>query len=314
MPKMQALQVRALGWRRNEELLWARLVAYARRPAFRVDLRSAFGRFWNADYDLRAAQAIDLPLLQPFLEWYIYDYRTSEDRQRIIDLFVAEEGPRLGEDLRAVLAEREVAYLSLFGVEQADREGYLEVGDLLAGGFYRLEDAGLARLAMPGDLLLGRRLGSDGTGRLSSGTVLLPATLGPLMTGAARRAFGAYRDEHYQATWPEFLREAGYVMYHCLISPEATEAYERAPHPERYYDPRAAVERMRAIMRDLAEEQAKKQEEEEARRLEELGEAPATPPVERTPGGILVPGQPKATPSSEGGILLPEHLHKPSAG
>lgn len=308
MPKDQAMQMRGLSRRRDDELLWARLMAFGQRPAFTVDLHSAFSRFWNGDFDLAATEALQPQHLLPFLEWYIYDYRTTRDRQRIVDLFAAEEGPRLTEEQRALLADREAAYLSLYGVEGVTPEGRLEVGDLLVGGFYQVEDPGLARLAMPGDLLLGRRLGNGedaNDGRMSPGTVLLPAALGSELSAAAKRAFGAYRDEHYEAGWPEFLREAGYIMYHFLTTPEAAEAYERAPQREGYYDPRAAFEGMHAIMRRRAEEAAKKQAEEEARRRKEQGEEPAGPPVERTAGGILIPGQPKPAPGGERGILIP---------
>jgi hypothetical protein len=312
LPKVQATQVRALSRRRDEELLWARLLAYAQRPTFSVDVQSAFGLFWNGDYDLSAADALSREMLMPFLEWYIQDYRTSKDRQRIIDLFAAEEGPRLSPEHRALLAEREVAYLSLYGIEQVDPEGYLEVGDLLAGGFFRVEEPGLARLAMPGDLVLGRRFGDQEDGRLSPGTVLLPASLAPVLVGAAKRAYAAYRDESYQATWPQFLRESGYLMYHALLAPEASEAYERVSQLARYFDPRPSVKEMQAITHRRMEEAIRRQQEKAGRRAEVQGEAPTAPAVERTAGGILIPGQPKASPSG-GGIVLPEHLRKPPA-
>ncbi len=305
LPKQQASQIRGLSLRRDDELLWTRLIAFGQRPAFFVDLPSAFGRFWNGDFDLEAARALGREEMEPFLDWYIHDYRTSKDRQRIVDLFAAEEGPRMTPEQRALLAERQAAFLSLYGVEAVEPEGRLEVGDLLAGGFYTLEDAGLARLAMPGDLLLGRRYGDGTSGRMSRATVLLPAVMGQDMVAAAKRAFGAYRDEHYQATWPVFLREMGYVLYHFLLTPAAEEAYSRGPRREGYFDPRAAVEGMRGIMRRRAEEAAKRQAEEEAKQKPEP-QAPSTPVAERTAGGILIPGQAKPAEGSErGGILLP---------
>lgn len=313
LPKEQTTQVRTLSLRRDDELLWGALLAFAQRPDFLVELQSAFSRFWNGDLDLGAAEALERQQLEPFLEWHIYDYRTSKERQRLVDLFAAEEGPRLTPERRALLAEREVAYLSLYGVEAVDAEGRLEVGDLLVGGYYKVEDPGLARLATPGDMLLGRRLGDTGDGRMSRGTVLLPAALGQPLVAAAKRAYGTYRDEHYQATWPEFLRESGYLIFHFLLTPEAVAAYERAPRRQGYFDARAAVEGMRAIMRRKAEEAAKRAAEEaerQAREEEEEGELAAGPPVERTEGGILIPGRPKPRPDAERTILLPGDLRR----
>jgi hypothetical protein len=308
-PKERAAHVRGLSLRRDDVLLSAAIAAYARRRPFMLDLQSAFARFWNGDFSLEAAETLEWDQLEPFLDWYEHDYRTTKDRQRIVDLFAAEEGPRLTPEQRALLAERQAAYLSLYGVEVVDADGRLEIGDLLAGGFYRVEDAGLARLATPGGLLLGRRLGKDNDSRLLRSTVLLPGTLGPAMVAAAKRAFGAYREEHYQATWPEFLREVGYILFHFLVSEEAAEGYRRAPEREGYYDPRVAVEGMRAAMRRQAEEAAQKEaEEEEARRREEESEAAAMPEVERTAGGILIPRQPAPSASSERRILLPGDL------
>lgn len=310
LPKVQASQVRSLSLRRDDELLTARLMAFGQRPAFSLDVQSAFSRFWNGDYDLSAIEVLGPEHVGAFLEWYLYDYRTTKDRQRIVDLFAAEEGPRLTEDLRALLAEREVAYLSLYGIEAVEPEGRLEVGDLLAGGFYTIEDAGLARLAMPGDLLLGRRLGNGSDGRMSHGTVLLPAHLTQLLVPATKRAYGLYRDEHYGATWPEFLREAGVVMFHILIGPEAAAYYALLSKREGYFDPQPVVQGMRAIMQRKAEELARQAAEEEEKRRQETAEAPEGPPVERTSGGILIPGQPKPPAGSEGGLILPGHLNK----
>ncbi len=306
LPKDRAAQARVVNVRRDDEFLWARLFVFGQRPAYSVDLQSSFSRFWNGDFDLEAAQPLQGPQLLPFLEWYLYDYRTSKDRQRLVDLFAAEEGPRMSPEQRALLAEREASYPSLYGIEAIEPDGRLEVGDLLAGGFYVIEDLGLARLAMPGDLLFGRRYGDGAAARMSRGTVLLPGALGPGLVAAAKRAYGAYREEHYGALWPEFLRENGYVMYHYLLTSEADEAYARAPRREGYFDPRAAVEQMHAIMRRRAEEAARQQAAEEEKRRQEAGEQPVPGPVvERTAGGILIPGQPKPSPSAERGILLP---------
>jgi len=308
LPKDRAAQARQVGLRRNDEYLWARLIAYAQRPTFSVDLQSAFSRFWNGDFDLEAGEGLEREFIEPFLEWYIYDYHTSKDRRRIIDLFVVEEKPRLSPEQRVLLAEREGAYLSLYGIEAVEANGHLQVGDLLAGGFCDVEDPGLARLAMPGDLLLGRRLGETAWNYMSRGTVLLPSTLGPGLVATAKRSFSAYREEHYQAGWPEFLREAGYVMFHYLYTPEAAEAYAQAPQRKGYYDPHTALESMQAIMQRRAEEAARKAEAEEREADEK--EPLAGPPIERTTGGILIPGQSKPAASGSGGLLLPGHLHK----
>ena len=305
LPKAKAVQARGASLRRDDELLWARLLAFAQRPAYSVDLQSALSRYWNADMDVEASQAMQREQWEPFLEWYVYDYHTSQDRQRLLDLFVAEESKRLTPEQRALLAEREGSFLSLFGVEAIDPEGRLEVGDLLVGGMYQVQDRGLARLAMVGDLLLGRRLGEGTDVRLSRGTVLLPAIFGQELVAAAKRAYGAYRDEHYGAGWPEFLRENGYVIYHYLLTSEAAELYARAPKREGYYDPRTAYEAMRAIMAKRAEAAAKQAAEAEARRRQEAERPAPGPAVERTASGLLIPGQPKPAPSGGSGILLP---------
>lgn len=307
-PKERAKQVREVTRHRADELLWARLVTYVEQPALLMDSRSAFSRFWNSDLDLRVARALDRQAMEAFLEWYIYDYPSSKDRQRIVERFAAEEGPRLTPEERELLAEHTASYLSLYGIEAATPDGQLQMGDLLVGGLSRAEDPGLARLAKPGDLLLGRRFGSEERGRISRGTVLLPGALGPGLVAVAKRAFAGYRDEHYQATWPQFLRESGYVMFHYLISPQAAEVYERTHGGEGYFDPRACVEAMRAHMQRLVEERRRAEEAQWAREDEE---PEADPRVERTAGGILIPGRPRPPAEGQGGILLPGQLLKP---
>lgn len=306
MPKDRAAQVRQVARDREDEQLWLRLLKYVERPTFFVDTQSAFSRFWNADFDVRVARVLDRQAMEAFLEWYVYDYPTSRDRQRIVELFATEEGPRLSPEQRELLAEHAESYLSLYGIEEAGADGRLAIGDLVAGGLYEVHDAGLARLAKPGDLLLGRRFGGDGRGRLSRGTVLLPGEFGAALAGVAKRAFAVYRDEHYQATWQDFLREAGYVMFHYLLSPDAAQTYDRLPRREGYFDPRAAVEHMRQAARLLAEA-----EERERTRAERAGQAGpggaplAGPHLERTAGGLLIPGQPAQEAGAGRRILLP---------
>ncbi len=306
MAKDRAAQVRQVARDREDEQLWLRLLNYLQRPTFFVDTQSAFSRFWNGDFDVRVARVLDRQAMEAFLEWYAYDYPTSKDRQRIVELFAAEEGPRLSPEQRELLAEHAASNLSLYGIEEVSTDGRLAIGDLVAGGLYQVHDAGLARLARPGDLLLGRRFGSDGRGRLSRGTVLLPGELGAGLVGVAKRAFAVYRDEHYQATWQDFLREAGYVMFHHLLSPEAAQIYDRLPRREGYFDPRPAVERMHQAARLLAETQA--QERARAERAGQAGPGGASaagPHLERTAGGLLIPGQPAQEAGAGRRILLP---------
>ncbi len=299
-PKDRAKQVRDVAVQRDDELVWLRLLDYLGRASFFVDARSAFSRFWDGDFDLRTSSLLERQAMEAFLEWYAYDYPTSKDRRRIVEAFRDEEGPRLTPAQRALLDALAASYLGLYTIEDARADGELRLGDLLAGATHLVLDAGLARLAAPGDMLLGRRYSAGEHDRLSRGTVLLPGTLSPELVGVARRAFSTYGDGHYQATWPEFMRESGYMLFHYLSSPEAAPAYGRAKH-EGYFDPRPGVERMREATRRLAEERARA----EAKDAGQERSPEAGPRVERTAGGILIPGQPKPPSGGEGGILLP---------
>jgi len=309
MPKDRARQVRDVARDREDEQLWLRLVDYLGRPALSVDTQSAFSRFWNGDFDLRVARVLDRQAMEAFLEWYAYDYPTSKDRRRVVELFAAEEGPRLTMEQRELLAEHSASCLSLYGVEEIGADGQMQIGDLLAGGLFTVRDAGLARLARPGDLFLGRRFGDAARGRLSRGTVLVPGAFGPALVGVAKRAFAVYRDEHYQATWQDFLREVGYVMFHYLFSPEAAPTWGQVPQREGYFDPRPSMERMRQAARLLAEERTRAEAARAGR--EPSGDAPeGRARVARTAGGILIPGQAAPQGGAEGGILLPGQVRK----
>jgi len=246
--------------------------------------------------------------MEAFLEWYVYDYTTSKGRRRIVDRLAEEEGARLPPELRELLEERRASHLSLYAIEEVAAGGRLQLSDLLLGGQYPALDAGLARLARPGDLLLGRRFGSDeGDGRISRGTVLLPGAMKPGLLGVAERGFAAYREERYQATWTQFLREAGYVLFHYLLSPEAAAVYERTSSRQSYFDPRPSVEAMHKFMRRLAEEEASRRK---AAAGDDGENEQQALPVERTAGGILIPGRPKPPAAGQGGILLPGQLRK----
>ncbi|HOG47615.1 MAG TPA: SEC-C domain-containing protein [Anaerolineae bacterium] len=307
-PREHAKQVREVTRHRDDEALWRELLNMLDRPALYVDSQSAFSRFWNGDFDLRVARVLGPAEMEPFLEWYVYDYPTGQGRRRVVELYAAEYGLHMTIAQRELLAELSASYLSLHSIDRVSPDGRIEIKDLLVGGTYQVSDPGLARLAMPGDLLLGRRFGEGERCRLSRGTVLLLGALRAGLVAAADRGYGAYCEEHYQATWPEFLRQAGYVMFHYLATPEAAAGYRRAAGRHGHFDPRPALERLFKARQLLAEERARKQQEaERAEEDDDEEEDEPGPRVERTAGGIFIPGQPKPSP---GGILLPGQVRE----
>src|SRR5712692_7373200 len=98
----QDAQRSRLNMRRARNVLFARLADFAQRPRFESDLQAAFQLFWDGRRDIKKDALNHLEQIR-FLEWYLIDYHSSHDRQRLIDMFRAQAAGYISPEERAYL-------------------------------------------------------------------------------------------------------------------------------------------------------------------------------------------------------------------
>ncbi len=285
--KDRAKRIRQSAWRREEQATLNKLIAYGQRPEFQSQLVVASNLFWNGNYGVEGPNALDHDEVGRFLDWYLYDYLVEEQRKRIIDLFIEEMGSRLltGERER-VNAWRE-SHLSVYQIAGPGSAGLLSVRDLLQQLEATVEEDGLGRLGLPGDLILGRILGSSVPPHFSWAAVLLSSEEEDGLLAFMGKAYAQYQGVQTQPSWPDFLSRHGYLFNHYLLR-TAAEAGALRHAAGKYYDAWTTVTQLGEVerhLRERAEREAEQRRREERNQEEEPGES-----LRQTRGGILLPG------------------------
>ena len=314
MLKDRAATIKARTLRQEESDLMQRLYGYSQGPAFQSDLQSAFELFWN---NKQAPAAI--PALRPldmarFFDWYTTDYRTSKDRQRILELFAKDESSNLSSAQLDMVRARQASRLSVYRLLSADDGGQLQLTDVLREGQQSVRDEAWGRVAKPGDLLLTRVIDAGDSPRIETATALLPSEAEEPLKEFAKAHFDRFREERYGASWDDFLSEGSYLLNHYLLSDETKTWQAAIAPPSAYYDGLKVRERMEQAVKEraLADQAAKEKEAAEGDEAEEA----------RTSSPIMLPGDVQPPQSSEpadakrtfavspGGVLLP-HAPEP---
>jgi len=224
-----------------------------------------------------------------FLDWYLYDYRLEGSAQRLINLYAAEAESRLLVPERERVRSWQSSYLSLYRITGPAEGSTLPVADVLQGEQMVVQDSGLGRLSLPGDLILGRILHSSVPPHFSWAAILLPAEVETELVQFVAHGYKQYQETHSAASWPDFLSNSGYIFNHCMLQ-SAAEAGQARHTGKAYYDAFRTVTNLRQAEKQLRERAVKKAEElrkaeSTSRVAEEKGE-----PLHQTKGGILLPG------------------------
>ncbi|HID86251.1 MAG TPA: hypothetical protein EYP55_02605, partial [Anaerolineae bacterium] len=214
---------------RAQTTLYDRIMAFSLDRRDTVDFTSAFDLYWDGRYSVDEPEALNRAQISRFMDWYLFDYQTSQDKKRIIELFAEAQGEELPPLERELLAEwRAGARFSAYEVVSLNETAHLR--DLLRGDEVEVGQV----MGIPleeGDLLLARLLPMRGTYRFSRGGLIIPPEFKADLQAYAQEHFEAYQDRHHGATWADFLRDSGYLFNHFLldkIEPPAVAAPKKA--------------------------------------------------------------------------------------
>ncbi|MGQ9459107.1 MAG: SEC-C domain-containing protein [Anaerolineae bacterium] len=226
MPKDQASHLEALLWERAYRNLRTALVEFAQEEPFTEAVAEGLQLFWGDSYHPEALERMDEDEALLFFDWFAFDYRWGEEGQRLIERFAASEPEYLDERERALLqAWLAVPPGSAYRVEAVEGEdGTLHLQDLFADrwpeGVPTRVDVlapAAAKAVEPGEILLGRPVPVGSTMRLSGSTVRLPGEVASALRQFIEEAEAAYKGEHPEASWLEFLRDRGYLFVHFAM-------------------------------------------------------------------------------------------------
>jgi hypothetical protein len=213
-----ATRSEALGRDRAWDTMMDKLLDFSRETRFRGDLESAFDLFWNKTYSTEQIDSLDPMQIMSFLDWYVHDYRTAFDSQRIVELFLVEGAPILSEQELELAKAASQSYLSAHEVTDVDEGRTIKLLDAFQNLEHELPHSPSLAGIKVGQLLLGRLVAAGDFRRFSWISMLVPPEVEDEMRAYVAEMFSAYHEEHYQATWEEFLRERGYLFNHFMLN------------------------------------------------------------------------------------------------
>lgn len=207
-----------LNTRRARQWLFSRLVDFSQRPRFEADYVSAFNLFWDGRRDPKQKNALSAAEVIRFLEWYLIDYRSSHDRQRIIDMFRAQAAGYIPPEERSYLGAWQSAQFRLFEVTDLIDDSGVRIHDLLRDESFEAQDENHTPTMKVGELYMARLIQRDDVREFILSVTSIPAEEKDTLVAFAREKYRAYQDAHFGAAWNEFLRDSNYLFNHYLLN------------------------------------------------------------------------------------------------
>jgi hypothetical protein len=202
--------------RRARQSLFWRMADFFQKPRYEPDLKSAFELFWDKRREVNQGGLTPEESTR-FLEWYLVDYRSSLDRQRLIDVFRAQAAGYMHPIERDYLGAWQSSRFGLYEVMEAMGSSKLRVRELLRDEHYDINDDYFAPTMKVGDSYLARLVPHKDFNEFILAVQPIPAEQKEDWLTFAKEKYRLYADAHFNATWNNFLRDSNYLFNHHLL-------------------------------------------------------------------------------------------------
>jgi len=207
----------AVGRERAWDTMMDKLLDFCREPSFQRELVMAFDLFWNKTYDIDQVGSLEPAQVMNFLDWYAHDYRTAADGRRIIELFLEQRGETLSENEREALRADSESLSSAFEVTTVEAGKSVFLLDVFRAEEFRVPHTPALHILEAGHILLGRMAPWEDSQRFSWINALVPPEVHDDLKAYIQDMFALYQEEHFQASWAQFLRERSYLFNHFML-------------------------------------------------------------------------------------------------
>jgi hypothetical protein len=207
----------AIGRDRSWDTMMDKLLDFSRGARFQQEFQSAFDLFWNRTYTIEEINSLDPVQAMNFLDWYAHDYRTAVDGRRIVEIFLDEGGSALSGQERELLEAQARAAMSAFEVRTVEEGHTVDLVDVFRETDVQVRHTPSLRGIRAGQLLWARLATTDDPHRFSWISALVPPEAEEDFKDYIREMFSGYQEEHFHASWAEFLRDRSYLFNHFLL-------------------------------------------------------------------------------------------------
>ncbi|MFQ5340823.1 MAG: SEC-C metal-binding domain-containing protein [Anaerolineae bacterium] len=211
----QEIQRQHLQLERAWETLGQRTWEFGVQGRLVAEFASAWDLYWDNRVPLPAMSALGLLERSRFLDWYVFDYRTST-RKRVAEVFVEVQQAELTPLEQDLIRDWVKTHVSVYDVTDA-ADDRLDLQDVFTDEVRSAEPIGEDQSVLKGSLLMGRLLPVGGSLRFAPGVMPLLPDAGEPLREFVQPRFEAWQQARYGADWNDFLNEAGYLLNHFLI-------------------------------------------------------------------------------------------------
>jgi len=207
----------AIGRDRSWDTMMDKLLDFSREARFQGEIQSAFDLFWNRTHTIEEANSLDPMQAMSFLDWHAHDYRTATDGRRIVEIFLEDGGSTLTSQERELLEAQARALMSAFEVRTVEEGKTVELADVFQETEIQVRHTPSLRGIGVGQLLLARLTTMGNLHRFSWISAVVPPEAEEDFKDYIEEMFSGYQEEHFQASWAEFLRDRSYLFNHFLL-------------------------------------------------------------------------------------------------
>ncbi|MFQ5594033.1 MAG: SEC-C metal-binding domain-containing protein [Anaerolineae bacterium] len=211
----QQIQRQNLQLERAWETLGQRIWQFGVQGRLVTEFASAWDLYWDNRIPLPAMSALGLLERSRFLDWYVFDYRTST-RQRVAEAFVIVQGAELSPLEQDLIHDWVKTHVSVYDVT-GSADDRLDLQDVFTDEVRSADPIGEDQSMLTDSLLMGRLLPVGGSLRFAPGVMPLLPDAGEALREFVQPRFEAWQQARYGADWTDFLNEAGYLLNHFLI-------------------------------------------------------------------------------------------------
>lgn len=153
----------------------------------------AYAYFWEElqPDEFLGGTALELGFIN-FEDWLVFDYKSKEQKETFVDIFVREKGDLKAEEI-ALLNKIKDSVISLYEVESVSKDKRIRVKDLLMDCEFVLKHKALINGLKKGDVFAARLLELDGNHVLSGCAYPYSPALKKRVLARMEFEFGRYR-------------------------------------------------------------------------------------------------------------------------
>jgi hypothetical protein len=203
-----------------EKDLRVKLVEYSERPEIQSQLGEAF-YIWQNDPDFSneniAEDQIDELKFEKFLDWFLYDFKLLDTKERLVDRYYREEGGSLEEVEKGVIKDWLKNQYSFFEVEDVTPGEDCFIRDIFTKKQFQVSDRASSKQIKPSDIIGARPLKCGNKTYFSGVISVYPATFKTLITDFFKDEFKEYKKSYGQdRTRNDYLKDWGYQIGHFI--------------------------------------------------------------------------------------------------